>query len=762
MKDCNCQENINCECVIRDISTNCIVTAEALINSSSPAGTVLTEALVKIDSGLNNLRNGFKPKGKFVLGSVYAKNDLVLYNGDGYVSIVDNNISTPTEDMFWVKVVERGGQGNGITSIISNEDYTFTIFYEDGNSFTTQNLQGEKGDTFTYEDMTPEQLETLKGDVIAYNSLTESDKQDLANRVPALGVVQDNENRAVSGNEVYDKTITGENKVALESTLTESSNLIPDDTYFQNRLLTQTGTYPTTTSNAVSIKHFDINDYKGQNIIISGLGGLGTNRARYVILNQNNVVVQTAMGLGASNTNNVIVNIPVTSDILTIALNVVESSGSGTDLINGTSPYPKQVMINVGSIALPFQQFGKYLDKEKIGIPTKYGKIYIHPDGNDAELGQSKTTPVKTFSRARQLLEDDGLLYMWGDFVSDTSFELSLFRNIVVPERERCRMLYGAVYNSGTLVSGYTRVYQTSHTSAIGSGAFFWQKDISDRNTFIQISDRLPIHKKKTHRLDHTRLYMASSIEEIENTVDREMYYKDTENNILYFSKVEGSDLSINPIIYPSASVLRGTNPSMINHNGIEYHFRALFTEGLSGQMTNCVFGYVNRDGAFMWNYTEDMTLYNCEACGCSNDGVNGHFSGSLIMYGLWAHDNTDDGESAHENCQSFHYGSLVEYNGNGITPATGGSTFCQGTLVRFNRNRANGNPWANNEEGTGYSSQGGFLHVIGGISENNVRNYNIQSGSVGRLDSCVSKSPVTSHISGGGSVTNINFIQIN
>ncbi len=40
----------------------------------------------------------------------------------------------------------RGRQGNGIANCILNNDYTLTITFTDGNSYTTPIIRGEKGE----------------------------------------------------------------------------------------------------------------------------------------------------------------------------------------------------------------------------------------------------------------------------------------------------------------------------------------------------------------------------------------------------------------------------------------------------------------------------------------------------------------------------------------------------------------------------------------------------------------------------------------
>ncbi len=41
---------------------------------------------------------------------------------------------------------QKGDTGNGIKSTVMNDDYTLTIEFTDGTSYTTPSIQGEKGD----------------------------------------------------------------------------------------------------------------------------------------------------------------------------------------------------------------------------------------------------------------------------------------------------------------------------------------------------------------------------------------------------------------------------------------------------------------------------------------------------------------------------------------------------------------------------------------------------------------------------------------
>lgn len=56
-----------------------------------------------------------------------------------------------------------GDTGNGIASAVLNSDYTLTLTFTDGTTYTTPSIRGAQGDAFEYEDFTPAQLEALTG-----------------------------------------------------------------------------------------------------------------------------------------------------------------------------------------------------------------------------------------------------------------------------------------------------------------------------------------------------------------------------------------------------------------------------------------------------------------------------------------------------------------------------------------------------------------------------------------------------------------------
>ncbi len=116
----------------------------------------------------------------------------------------------------------------------------------------------------------------------------------------------------------------------------------------------------------------------------------------------------------------------------------------------------------------------------------------------------------------------------------------------------------------------------------------------------------------------------------------------------------------------------------------------------------------------------------------------------SVVFENCYGHDNYDDGESCHEYSDVIHNGGLYEYNGNGITPASGGHATCYNVHVR----RSGHYPWSTFNEGTGFSAQGTSLDDGIGtnlvthncISENNAIGYRGLSEGGSKAYGCISK----------------------
>ena len=87
------------------------------------------------------------PKGEWNSGNTYIRLDLVNYNGSSYIAKQDVPVNINLNNSnYWLLIAAKGekgdtglkgNDGNGISSIIMNNDYTLTINFTNGTSFTT-------------------------------------------------------------------------------------------------------------------------------------------------------------------------------------------------------------------------------------------------------------------------------------------------------------------------------------------------------------------------------------------------------------------------------------------------------------------------------------------------------------------------------------------------------------------------------------------------------------------------------------------------
>ena len=385
----------------------------------------------------------------------------------------------------------------------------------------------------------------------------------------------------------------------------------------------------------------------------------------------------------------------------------------------------------------------------KISIANYVGKdsCYLSVTGNDENDGLTIETPVKTILRARQITTNT-LFVMEGvyDYADGYNFNLTDFDKIVgvgnvVWER------YQVKITSASLAEGKTKVYQAAIPDSLIAASittFLWQDGIASMP--IASNEKHPLQKDKSYRLPSTRMYPANSVDDIENESDGKLYfYADIANHVLYFSKTEDSDLSVNPIIIPSLNTdnwgYAGSQKRVIHIENINTRYAGIKTSNLSGEMINCSAGMC-QGAAFVLTDSDNIRLITCEGyaahASSAGDGfgtgvpTNGYTN--ITMYNCWGHDNRDDGESSHGNVSIVQYGGLYEYNGNGCTPAVGAKGTYHDVICRNNANH----DWVFYETSrSGFSNQsvdgtGGMIcfNCVAENSEIGFRNTNANSPS--------------------------------
>ena len=353
--------------------------------------------------------------------------------------------------------------------------------------------------------------------------------------------------------------------------------------------------------------------------------------------------------------------------------------------------------------------------------------VFISPNGNDSNDGLTRETPFATFSEAKNRLQDGGVLYLCPGDYENPDFSIDKFPRVI--GIGKVRFLYPLhKITSASLVSGYTRVYSAQFTKSglMNYTYFLYQHDIPDPDSAIPTSEMHPLQKGASYRVPSTRIYKVDSIAAIESTTDRLCWYYD--NGTVYFSKTADSNLATNPIVIPGNVVITASNFEDVEIANLNILYGKIQLTKVNGVFNgvSCGMGALGA-GQVMCDYCKDLKFESCEFyCAHTNqggDGVNTHNNDTSVsdrskieLRDCWLHDNGDDGESCHENSLSIHHGGLIEYNGNGITPAAGGASICYNVVVRNNGIYK----WAQDPGGTGFSAQGGTMECIGCLSEGN------------------------------------------
>jgi len=386
-------------------------------------------------------------------------------------------------------------------------------------------------------------------------------------------------------------------------------------------------------------------------------------------------------------------------------------------------------------------------------------RVYISTDGLDTNTGDL-ASPVLTLRKAIRTVSKTGeIIVLNGDYVGEV-IDFSDFNILKAASGARVRFIYGNKVVLAPLSGANTRVYETNYVGAIAANSYLWQHDIEDEETVIAIADRHPLHRGKRTRMSSTRIYPAASIAEIESTTDKLMWFKS--GDTVYFSKTNGSDLSVNPVVIPYSVSLYATKEKNISFQNIEFLYCNIKTQYLSGKFIDCYFGMSNNSGMIIYDLTTGLSFENCEVSGGNNDGFNGHTytpnsfkhtkQTNVTSINCYSHDNSDDGDSCHEYSETNIIGGLYEFNGNGITPAAGGHCNC--TNVMASNNGVHN--WTTDQAGKGFNTSGAAtddgvgtnIYCYGCISKNNIIGF-LGLDVSSKFINCISQNNTTPFISG-------------
>lgn len=397
---------------------------------------------------------------------------------------------------------------------------------------------------------------------------------------------------------------------------------------------------------------------------LSGIGTITPTYARVVFYSGVGGTTFISSIAGANNNNALTFTSPAGTTKFTVTIGSGYGGAWGTGVGIGSSPstsvFLKTVMVQKGTIATPWEPFGWTIPSEL--------QIFVSTTGDNTTGNGTINFPYRNVSKATDIASlifyKGGTIYMrGGDYVGEVlpsssaqtlkgKIKLKAYNNEVV------RIIHGQVINAATLEPGYTKVYKSNTSVPVNVfNRQLWQHDIADTNSAIVLANRQPEHGFLTHRLSSTRIPKAANLAAIEAASTPMWFNIGTD---VYFSKVAASDIAVNPIIVPAPGYVYATNYEAIEGITLLYSGLMAISEvtikNTSSLYTN-VYSFAAGPGA-------NVILENCRGGGAYEDAFNySGLSGKTKEINCWAHDNGDEGSSAHDIFTIEREGGLYEYN---------------------------------------------------------------------------------------------------
>ena len=330
--------------------------------------------------------------------------------------------------------------------------------------------------------------------------------------------------------------------------------------------------------------------------------------------------------------------------------------------------------------------------------------VYVNGDLGDDVNNGSKQMPMKTLSEAINKAGVNANIVLLGNVYDSLNIKQNDNQKslrIIGEQGVTNRIILGEKITSATLIQEDVYQYNIASFPSESTSYCLWQHDIPDSTTAITESEKHPLQRGKTYRLDSTKLSRVSSLNEVKLS-NNPVFYYDKSNGILYFRVVSGSKLADNPIYLPTP------NPAIYGNDGnVKVEFTNIEVWYSNFDLSNCNGGVINEcsakfgvNGGFSWKDCNALQFIRCEACGVHDfDNIYGDgFSvGSTIsepttdkcttavMYDCWSHDNHDDGYSDHLNNETTIDGGLFEYNDGGVTTSYGSKDIVRNVYARNN-----------------------------------------------------------------------------
>ncbi|ATI81457.1 hypothetical protein [Sphingobium yanoikuyae] len=365
-------------------------------------------------------------------------------------------------------------------------------------------------------------------------------------------------------------------------------------------------------------------------------------------------------------------------------------------------------------------------------MPRKDPTLYLAgTSGHDKNSG-ALSAPLKSMTGALKAIGESGTIVIMesGDYrvpaaiaaASKASVKISVAPGV------RARVLGGVRLDelgAITKTPGFSKVYQVSHAllhsqvilgppypSIVGhlNGVnILWQDGVPDLRTAISDTERHPLHRGRSYRLDHTRIMGQTAI----NTktvglaqIDGLTYpafYADENGELptspagvptLYFTCSEGGDGSLANIYIPAQYNLfnAGNDRQEFELAGLQilYFTRNVQARGFRSVLLTDLYLCGARQENIQWSDTRYAELRDCIAVGSGIDNIGAHRYATddrqvrHKMSGMWCAHSLDDAESVHEGCGGEAENFLYEYAGDrGVATSYGGRTVHRDGLIR-------------------------------------------------------------------------------
>ena len=632
-------------------TVNGIVEAEEIMRSFGSGTPQDLQSVVDVDGNVLNSLITLETEGddSIVFKTLGVKKGNIFHNTDGVVY-------TSTAGDEGTTYMKNGAIVSTINNLLPSYKKNAFNFLESGLKISSRSDGSEIGVIINTDNL-PSDIDVqfgVGGGTVAYTSdienLTASEVKTLYESNPNTNEFDDLEKAklaSLSGT-VYSDSVYK----AINPLLRLSNNLSNNEAFIQNGSYNKdTGAYVASTS-YISLGKQPITG--GKTITVSGLSTIGSTIGRICFFDASNVFISSFSGAPYKDEPPFTVTTPIGT--ATYAITVASGSGIGTS--PSTSKYIKQVMVSEGSDIKTFEPYLYY-------YPNGVRDVYVSTTGNDTTGDGTINKPYATVLTALNTLKwlDGNIILRGGDYYDQELYTTTYSNTVKLKnyKEEIVRIINGIRVTTATLEPTYTKVYKATSPITLPSGTFeCWQHDINDVNSIILDADRIFEDGEKTHRLSSTRIYKATSLADIEASSIPKWFNIGTD---FYFSKVSGSDISVNPIVVPQSTLYTDAFSEISNITFLYRNFGIRKTI----KFTKVKNGFTNVD-CFQAVALSNVIADRCEGFGCHNDGFGYAFTAIGSEIDVYAYDNLDEGSSSHETTKVQRLRGFYRFNTNGTT----------------------------------------------------------------------------------------------